>query len=48
MRNTKLHVSWVGYALPVAPLEVICGWVDDFGDKGPSHGAETLCMSLVF
>jgi hypothetical protein len=27
-----LHVPWVGYALPVAPLEAICGWADDISD----------------
>jgi hypothetical protein len=27
-----LHVPRVGYSLPVAPLESICRWADDFCD----------------
>jgi hypothetical protein len=30
-----LHIPWVGYSLPVAPLESIRRWADDFrDDKG--------------
>jgi hypothetical protein len=27
-----LHVPWVGYSLPVSPLELICRRADDFCD----------------
>jgi hypothetical protein len=27
-----LHVPWVGYSLPVAPLKSICRWADNFRD----------------
>jgi hypothetical protein len=27
------HVPRVWHSLPVTPLEVICGWTDDFGDN---------------
>jgi hypothetical protein len=27
-----LHISWVGYSLPVAPLESICRRADNFRD----------------
>jgi hypothetical protein len=44
-----LHVLRVWYGLPITPLEVICGWADDFGDdEGSFPRGESLCMPSVF
>jgi hypothetical protein len=42
-----LHVPRVGYALPVTPLEAICGWADDFGDdEGSFPGGRKLINAV--
>jgi hypothetical protein len=41
-----LHVPWVGYAFPVAPLEAICRWVDGFGDDEGSFGGRKLVQAV--
>jgi hypothetical protein len=42
-----LHVPGVGYSLPVAPLESICGRADNFcDDKGSLPGVRELVHAV--
>jgi hypothetical protein len=42
-----LHVLRVWYALPVTPLEAICGWADDFDDdEGSFPGGRELVHTV--
>jgi hypothetical protein len=46
-----LHVPWVGYALAVTPLQVICRRVDDFyDDEGsfPRGGQLVHVVGLLY
>jgi hypothetical protein len=42
-----LHIPRVGNSLSVAPLEVICGWADDFGDDEGSFPSGKKLMHVV-
>jgi hypothetical protein len=42
-----LHVPRVWYALPITPLEAICGWADDFdNDEGFLPGGGELVHAV--
>jgi hypothetical protein len=41
------HIPRVWHSLPVAPLEVICGWADDFGNDEGSFTRGRELMHVV-
>jgi hypothetical protein len=44
-----LHIPRVWFSLPVTPLEVICGWADEFGDdEGSFLGGRDLVHAVGF